>query len=196
MLAVKVERVQYRKDWTILMNRKTIVVLAGIIALVTIAVVQFTNKDTEPVNAAATKPKAGYPAPVMQLPDLQDKGIQVGGSKDKLQLINFWAAWCGPCELEAPDLQASFEKYGDQIEFLGVNATKSDRERDARNFVDQQKLTFTILMDREGDATKDYKVTSFPTTFIVDKKGTIVERINGVITRDDIDRIVKQYANG
>jgi thiol-disulfide isomerase/thioredoxin len=160
-----------------------------------VAIVQYTQDKADATETTASKPKAGYPAPVIELPNLQDETVTVGGQNDKIQLINFWAAWCGPCELEAPDLQSAFEKYGDQIAFRGVNATKFDRERDARNFVDEQKLTFPILMDREGDATDEYKVKSFPTTFVVDKNGTIVERIDGVMTEEDVARIVKDYAN-
>jgi cytochrome c biogenesis protein CcmG, thiol:disulfide interchange protein DsbE len=176
-------------------NRKLILVFLSVAALIVVAIVQYTNNKSDTAAASASKPKAGYPAPVILLPNLQDETVTVGGKNDKIQLINFWAAWCGPCELEAPDLQKAFEKYGDQIAFRGVNATKFDRERDARNFVDEQKLTFPILMDREGDATDEYKVKSFPTTFVVDKNGTIVERIDGVMTEEDVARIVNAYAN-
>ncbi|GMK39606.1 thioredoxin [Paenibacillus sp. CCS19] len=176
-------------------NRKLILVFLCIAALVVVAIVQYTQDKAEAETTTASKPKAGYPAPVIELPNLQDEIVTLGGKNDKIQLINFWAAWCGPCELEAPDLQKSFEKYGDKISFLGVNATKFDRERDARNFVDEQKLTFPILMDREGDATDEYKVKSFPTTFVVDNNGTIVERIDGVMTEEDVARIVKQYVS-
>lgn len=176
------------------MNRRMVLVVLGIAALVVVAITQYANKEAD-ATTTGTKPKAGYPAPIVALPDLQDTAITVGGSKDKLTLINFWAAWCGPCELEAPELQQSFKKYGDKLEILGINATSYDRERDARQFVVDQKLTFPILMDREGDATTKYKVSKFPTTLMVDKNGMIVERINGIITEEDIDRFVRQYAD-
>ncbi|MWC28924.1 TlpA family protein disulfide reductase [Paenibacillus sp. MMS18-CY102] len=178
------------------MNRKMILVVLVAAALVVIAITQFTqNKEKTAATATTTKPKAGYDAPVVQLPDLQENMVQVGGASDKVRFINFWAAWCGPCELEAPELQEAFEKYGDKISFLGVNSTKHDRERSAREFVDQQKLTFPILMDRDDDATVQYKVSQYPTSFVVDRSGKIVERINGVVTLADFERIVKEYAS-
>ncbi|WP_127532484.1 TlpA family protein disulfide reductase [Paenibacillus kobensis] len=176
-------------------NQKTYLAILVILGLVVVAITQYTNKEAD-ATTVDTKPKTGYAAPVLDLPDLQDADITVGGPQDKLTLINFWAAWCGPCELEAPELQQSFEKHASQLQILGINATSQDRERDARQFVEDQKLTFPILMDRDGKAIEQYKVSQFPTTLVVDKNGMIVERVNGIITAEDIDRFVQQYANG
>src|SRR5690606_38451343 len=111
----------------------------------------------------------------------------------KLQLINFWASWCGPCELEAPDLQKIHEEYGDVLTLYGVNSTKTDRERQAREFVEQYGFTFDVLFDREGDYTKLYRVNTYPTSFLVDKEGIIRERINGVITYEAWEELIKKW---
>ncbi|WP_339279826.1 TlpA disulfide reductase family protein [Paenibacillus sp. FSL W8-1187] len=129
------------------------------------------------------KPKEGYDAPAFSLPGLDDKTYAVGGAREKPVLVNFWASWCGPCDAEAPDLQELFEKYGDRIDFYGVNSTDYDRERDARAFVDEKKLTFPIPMDRDGVATKAYKVSNFPTSLLIGTDGKVRERITGVITK-------------
>ncbi|MCK9911644.1 TlpA family protein disulfide reductase, partial [Microbacteriaceae bacterium K1510] len=73
--------------------------------------------------------------------------------------------------------------YGDRIDFYGVNSTDYDRERDARAFVDEKKLTFPIPMDRDGVATKAYKVSNFPTSLLIGTDGKVRERITGVITK-------------
>jgi len=141
------------------------------------------------------KPKAGYASEPFQLPDLNDQLVTVGGAQGKLLFVNFWASWCGPCELEAPDLQTLHEKYGDRIQMIGVNATKFDKERAARAFVDEYEFTFPIVMDREGDITKMYRVSTFPTTFLIDSKGVIQERINGVITLAQWERLIEKWMN-
>ena len=110
-----------------------------------------------------------------------------------MTLVNFWASWCGPCELEAPDLQELHEKYGEQILMYGVNATKFDKERAAREFVEEYKFTFPILMDRVGDVTKQYKVSTFPTSFIIDSEGIIRERVNGVITLQQWEKLIEKW---
>ncbi|SFE98474.1 Thiol-disulfide isomerase or thioredoxin [Paenibacillus catalpae] len=177
------------------MKRATMLFIAAFV-LAGLAVYQYVAKEESSVTAAAAgfKPKAGSEAVTFQLPGLDEKNYAIGGKQDKLTFVNFWASWCGPCELEAPDLQKLYEKYGDKIAFYGVNATKFDKERAARQFVDDHEFTFPILMDRKGDVTNTYKVDTFPTTFLIDSSGVIRERINGVITIDEWERLIEQYS--
>ncbi|RCW45638.1 TlpA family protein disulfide reductase [Paenibacillus prosopidis] len=162
-----------------------------------LAVFQYINNDPESITMAAPaadfKPKAGYKATDFELPSLDEKFYKIGGKQGKLTFVNFWASWCGPCELEAPDLQRIHEKYGDVIQLYGINATKYDKERAAREFVNEYEFTFPILMDRVGDVTKQYKVDTFPTSFLIDSNGVIRERINGVITFEEWERLIEKW---
>jgi cytochrome c biogenesis protein CcmG, thiol:disulfide interchange protein DsbE len=119
--------------------------------------------------------------------------VELRNETTPIILLNFWASWCGPCELEAPDLQRIHEKYGDAIQLYGINATKYDKERAAREFVNEYEFTFPILMDRVGDVTKQYKVDTFPTSFLIDSNGVIRERINGVITFEEWERLIEKW---
>ncbi|MFD0586682.1 TlpA family protein disulfide reductase [Paenibacillus sp. GCM10027627] len=159
-----------------------------------LAVYQYVKGDTEETAASGDfKPKAGFAAASFELPGLDEKKYAVGGKSEKLIFVNFWASWCGPCELEAPDLQKLHEKYGDQMVLYGVNSTQYDKERSARQFVEEQGFTFPILMDRPGDVTKQYKVNTFPTSFLIDSNGVIRERINGVIPYEEWERLITKY---
>lgn len=162
-----------------------------------LAVYQYMSDDPKTVTSAASsgdfKPKADYQALTFELPDLEDKNYKVGDKQGKLMFVNFWASWCGPCELEAPDLQQLHEKYGETMQMYGINATKYDKERSAREFVVEHEFTFPILMDRVGDVTKQYKVDTFPTTFLIDGEGVIRERINGVIPMEEWERLIKKW---
>lgn len=159
-----------------------------------LAVYQYSQSGTsDTLSSSDFKPKAGFAAEAFALPDLEDKQVEIGGKSDKLIFVNFWASWCGPCELEAPDLQKLHENYGDRMVLYGVNATKYDKERAARKFVEDHKFTFPILMDRPGDVTKQYKVTTFPTSFLIDADGVIRERINGVITYEEWERLIQKW---
>lgn len=177
---------------------KRIVTLFTIAFLfVGLAVFQYMKNDPNAATIAAPaegfKPKAGFEATVFKLPGMNEGSYQVGGKQEKLTFVNFWASWCGPCELEAPDLQRLSEAYGDKIQMYGVNATKYDKERSAREFVAEYEFTFPILMDRVGDVTKQYKVDTFPTTFLIDSEGVIRERINGVITYEEWERLLAKW---
>ncbi|MCR2803238.1 TlpA family protein disulfide reductase [Paenibacillus soyae] len=161
-----------------------------------LAVYQYNQEDADPAetaSASAFKPKAGFEAAAFELPDLKDEAHKIGGKGEKLIFVNFWASWCGPCELEAPDLQKLHENYGDQISMYGVNSTKFDKERAAREFVEDHGFTFPILMDRPGEVTSLYKVNTFPTSFLIDSEGVIRERVNGVITYEEWERLIEKW---
>jgi cytochrome c biogenesis protein CcmG, thiol:disulfide interchange protein DsbE len=177
-----------RRSWAMLL---IIAILTGL------AYYQHANRNENGALETAAReeasPKKGYRAPSFELPNLDDQAVAVGGSAGQLTMINFWASWCGPCVMEAPDLQELHERYGDRLLLLGVNATRYDREREARQFVEDYDLTFPILMDREGQVTELYKVAQFPTTLLVDQQGVVRERITGVIPKVKWEAIIDRW---
>lgn len=143
-----------------------------------------------------TAPVKGSPAPAFELQALDDDSVtyRVGGPRDKLLLINFWASWCWPCEKEAPDLVKAYDLYEGKLDLYAVNATDNDKVRNARLFVEEQGFTkFPVLTDSEGTAGKAYKVFNYPTSFLVDRNGYIVERIEGMMTLEQIEQMVESY---
>lgn len=177
--------------------KKIISIFVVAFILAGLAIYQYADKDPKSISSAAPsdefKPKAGYEAAEFQLQGLDEQTYAVGGKENKLIFVNFWASWCGPCELEAPDLQKLHENYSDVMTIYGVNATHYDKERTARQFVEDFEFTFPILMDREGGVTSQYKVNTFPTNFLIDKDGIIRERINGVITYEEWERLIQKW---
>jgi len=166
--------------------KRTWLLLAVVLVLAGAAIYQNKSKQSEALSASADmNPKPGFTAPTLALPNLNDEQVPIGGKRDKLGLLNFLASWCYPCELEAPDMVELSNIYEGRMDLFGVNATSYDKERQAREFVDEQKLTFPILMDRDGEATKLYKVSSFPTSLLIDSKGIVRERITGVISKQE-----------
>lgn len=132
----------------------------------------------------AEAPKKGAKAPLFNLSSLDGAtAYDVGGKSGKITIINFWAAWCGPCELEAPDLVELYAKYKGDVELYAVNATNYDKLREAKKFVQEQGFTMPVLTDATGAVGDAYKVFSYPTSFIVDRNGVILERIEGVIEK-------------
>lgn len=140
------------------------------------------------------KPKVNSLTTSVALPDLNDVEVSFAGEQNKLQLVNFWASWCGPCILEAPDLVKLHNNYSDKITIYAVNSTKYDREREARAFVEEHSFTFDVLFDREGVLTDMYMVNTYPTSFVIDQEGVIRERINGVISYEEWERIIEKWS--
>jgi len=171
--------------------KRNALILFGVLAAIVATVVwQWTDRAHRDDSASA--PVEGQAAPAFALASMEGtETYNVGGKRDKPLLLNFWASWCGPCEEEAPVLQALYEKYKDRLDVYAVNATKYDTVRGARDFVRDLELTFPVLMDESGKVTDAYKVFAFPVNFLVDRDGVIRERIDRVIPLEAWEQKIK-----
>ena len=98
-------------------------------------------------------------------------------------VVNFWASWCGPCQMEMPDFQKKYEEMGEEIQFLMVNMTDGGREtvEKASAFIAEQGYTFPIFFDKDTDAAQKYGAYSLPTTFFIDAEGHAIAQAKGAI---------------
>ena len=105
-------------------------------------------------------------------------------------VVNFWYAGCGPCRIEAKDLEATWQKHQDDgVAFIGVNIY--DQADTAKAFAEKYGITYPSLMDADtGQAKLAFaKVTPIqapPTTLVLDKQGRVAARIIGPIDSPSI----------
>ncbi|WNC12317.1 TlpA disulfide reductase family protein [Brevibacillus brevis] len=149
-------------------------------------------KESAAVVTEVQKPQVGFQAPHFTLTGLDNQVYKVEGKRSKPVVLNFWASWCGPCRMEAPDLQKLYEKYGGKVDFYGVNVTTSDSPEAAKAFVEAYKLTFPIPMDVAGTVSNRYLVQAFPTTYVVDTQGIVRKKIIGMIDSYTLEQELKQ----
>ena len=122
--------------------------------------------------------------------------------KGKTILLNFWATWCGPCRSEMPDLQAIYEDYGKNekdLVVLGVAAPNLGQEGSAEDisaFLEENGYTYPTIMDTDASLLYDYGISSFPTTFMIDKNGNVYGYIIGARSREVFDDIIQQTMDG
>ena len=100
-------------------------------------------------------------------------------------LLNLWATWCAPCEVEMPSMQRLYEQLGPRG--LKVVAVSVDTQESAlvAQWVTERGLTFDVLHDRSGKIMIDYQATGWPESFIIDRDGVIVRKIWGPAEWDD-----------
>lgn len=98
---------------------------------------------------------------------------------DRPAVVNVWASWCLPCRSEAPLLNEAFAKYGDRIEFIGVDV--ADNQADAKAFLDEFGLDFDHFFDRDREIPAAYSGIGTPITFFFGPNGDLVNTHNGVI---------------
>jgi len=153
-------------------------------------------------------PFTGKPAPAFALEDLSGKKVSLADYKGKAVLVNFWATWCGPCKIETPWIIELRNKYAAQgFEVLGIDTEGNDLKKDDKaawtkdkaavaKFVDQEKINYPILVDGDSLSQEYGGLDAMPTSFFVDRKGTVVAAQMGLTSESDIEsNIQKALAN-
>lgn len=129
--------------------------------------------------------------PSLQLQDLYGKAFDLRDYQGKVVLVNFWASWCGPCVKEIPSLNRLQAKMqGTDFALLTVDVKEPAEKIQA--FFSQLKLQhdFPVLLDSDGQASKNWKVYAYPSNFLLDKTGKIRFAYRGALEWDD-DAVVK-----
>ncbi|WP_025700150.1 TlpA family protein disulfide reductase [Paenibacillus durus] len=137
-------------------------------------------------------PKTGLLAPSFTIQGENGTTYAVGGVRDKVVLLNFWASWCDPCRAEAPELNKIAEKYKDTLDIYGINVTSYDYKANADRFVNKYKLIFPVMFDLKGEIYAKYNGAVFPTNVLIDRSGVISEIVLGGLTAEQLDeKLVK-----
>ncbi|MCZ6538926.1 MAG: TlpA disulfide reductase family protein [Chloroflexi bacterium] len=108
-------------------------------------------------------------------------------NEGKPVLVNFWFPSCPPCRAEMPDLQVAFEKYGDQVAFIGIQQLGLDSPSDGAAFFEELELTYPSLPDTNSKIQFAFEVFSFPTTVFLDKNHDIARKWTGLISEEDLE---------
>lgn len=169
--------------------RKQIMVAIVVVFLAGLAIFQTSTANKEEF------PKVGFKAPHIYLQGLEGKTYSFETLEGKPVVINFWASWCGPCKLEAPELVRLYEKYKDEVEIYAVNLTSGDDVKSAKAFAEHYGFQFPVLLDVEGDVADRYQIQAIPSTFFVNGKGTIIYKATGLVSAQTLEIQFKQLIN-
>jgi cytochrome c biogenesis protein CcmG/thiol:disulfide interchange protein DsbE len=147
---------------------------------------QSVSRTIDEQVAAGGRPPA--PEPSRALPRLGGGGSSsLASLHGKVVLLNFWASWCEPCQVEAPLLQRAqgeLRRNGGTV--LGV--TYLDASPDSQGFLRRFHVTYPNLRDTTGAFAHAYGTDRLPESFIVDREGRIVSVSRGEIGQPFINR--------
>lgn len=165
------------------------------------------GKNDASGSAASDADVQAAPLADLKLVDQNGEEHSLDEYRGKTVFLNFWATWCGPCQREIPDIEALYKDRGENegdLVVLGVANPKTDSHPnnsdvsvdEVKAFIDEQGITYPVLMDTEGTMFSGYRIMSFPTTFMIDKDGNIFGYISGMLTPDMMNSIVEQTMTG
>jgi cytochrome c biogenesis protein CcmG/thiol:disulfide interchange protein DsbE len=141
---------------------------------------QSVNRTIDDLVSRGAHPAA--PESTRMLPALQGGGGRsLASLRGKVVVLNFWASWCEPCQVEAPLLerfQARLEAHDATV--LGV--TYLDASPDSQSFVRRYHLTYPNVRDSVGTFAHSYGTNQLPETFLLDRRGRIVALSRGEIS--------------
>lgn len=137
-------------------------------------------------------------APDFTLVDQYGQEHTLSDYKGKVVFINFWATWCPPCKAELPDIEEIYREYGmnkDDVVILGMTFPNMDREKSKEEiieFIEEEGYTFPTLFDESMELAYKYYISAFPTTFLINKDGTVEGYASGMLTKETMKEIIEK----
>jgi cytochrome c biogenesis protein CcmG/thiol:disulfide interchange protein DsbE len=151
-------------------------------------------------------PLVGKAAPNFTLTDLSGKKVSLASYRGKAVQLNFWATWCAPCKIETPWLIELRNQYASQgFEILGVSFDDLDKDDPKLLAKDKEtiakgaaalKIPYPVLIDGDSIAKPYGDTDVYPTSFFIDRKGTIVAVSFGLTSKSELEDNIRKALAG
>ena len=140
-----------------------------------------------PLLAHAQFDKTPWPrsqaTPKMDMVDVQGQRWTSADLKGRVVVLNFWATWCGPCKEEMPSLQAlhkgRVDGQSDATHAVVIGINVKETASTVRRFMSAQHLDLPVVLDAQGDLTRQWGVRIYPTTVLIGPDGRARWRVVG-----------------
>jgi peroxiredoxin len=126
-------------------------------------------------------------APDFELKSMDDSIVKLSDMRDKNVILNFWYTGCPYCVMEMPDLQKLQDKYKDDLLLLGINV--GEKKETIQEFMDENNLNFTVLLDEDMNVADSYGIRSYPATIAINKNGEVIGGYIGMLTYEQMEQL-------
>ncbi len=129
-------------------------------------------------------------APNFTLEDTNGKKVSLSDYKGKVVIIDFWATWCPPCRRGIPDLIDIQKQFKNKVVVLGISVD-TDTKGDVPSFVKNMGINYTVLYASPEVVQAYGNIDAIPTSFIIDKKGKIINQHVGLTPKETLINEIK-----
>jgi peroxiredoxin len=136
------------------------------------------------------------PAPNFTLLDSNGAKLTLASLKGKVVLLNFWATWCGPCQVEIPwfiEFNKTYKARG--LAVVGVSMDE-DGWKSVKPYLAAKKIDYPIVVGTDDTAKAYGGVDSLPSTFIIDRDGKIAFSHTGLVGKDTYETEIRSLLEG
>ena len=141
-----------------------------------------TETTTPAATEAAQEETQPVQAPELTLVDWHGNEVKLSDYFGKPIVLNFWAHWCGPCQMEMPEFNAMYEELGGEVTFLMVHMGTA--VEDGKEKVTEGGYTFPVVFDTKSQAAYVYGVNAYPTSFFIDENGNVQAYYVGMMDKE------------
>jgi cytochrome c biogenesis protein CcmG/thiol:disulfide interchange protein DsbE len=166
----------------------SIMLIVGIMAVAAVFGIQLAQQNQ-------TQPFEGL-APDFRFTTFDGEEHRLSDFRGQVVVLNFWASWCAPCRVEAPDLQDTWEAYADTDEVVFLGIAYADNGPKSLEFMDEFGITYINAPDLGTRISELYNIEGVPETFIIDKDGNVAEFIYAGVTYDQLTTSIDSILEG
>ena len=135
------------------------------------------------------------PAPPLVRTSLDNQRIDLAALRGRVVLLNFWATWCAPCQIEMPRFVAWQEKYASQgLSIVGLSM--DDDAETVQSFMRKKRLNYPVVMGDEKLGLAYGGVLGLPVTYLIDRQGVIRARYQGETRLDVMETALRRLLDG
>ena len=171
--------------------------LAGVAGIVIFFFINLSGGKDETISIGSKSAHAACPRgqrdclPDVNYIDTNGTAYTTQSLAGKVVLVNFWATWCKPCEMEIPDLSKVYEKYKSRgLVMLGVMTDDPDHNA-LLNFTSDHMMTYPVVR-ANSDILVSYSYPgALPTTFVFDRAGKQVYSHVGPLRVEQLERLLE-----
>lgn len=144
----------------------------GLIAIGAMLILLFDAPAASTRDFATVPAEVNFPAPELNLTNLDGEPVSLADYKGDVILVNLWATWCPPCREEMPTLRNFYEKYK-SAGFTLIAIDQGETAQQVLPFANNFGLTFPIWLDGESEASRAFKTMSLPSSYVIDRQGQV-----------------------